>query len=320
MTDFPETDAPLLVVAGPTASGKSALAIDAACEFGGVVIAADSMQIYRELSVLTARPSADEEAQVPHRLFGVLPVAEACSAAHWLEMARGAVAEARGEGRLPIVVGGTGLYLKALGEGLVLVPDIPEAVVAEGKTRLAEVGGEAFRDELAALDAAAAERLPAGDSQRMVRAWAVATATGRPLSDWQADAGTLPPVAGRIATIALLPERSDLYAACDARFDIMMERGALDEVRVLLALGLDADLPAMKAVGVPELGRYLAGEWTLDDAAAKAKQATRNYAKRQLTWLRHQGDPEFILSAQYSKSVKTKIFSFIRRFLLTGGG
>lgn len=309
----------IVIVAGPTASGKSALAVDLALEFGGEAINADSMQVYRELSVLTARPSAADEARVPHRLFGVLPASEACSVARWLALATEAIAEARAGGRLPILVGGTGLYLKALRAGLAPVPKVPAEVRDAAEAHYDKVGGVAFRAELAALDPEAAARLPDGDRQRLIRAYAVAKATGRSLADWKREAPTaLAPVPGRYCTLALIPPRDLLYAACDGRFGRMLEQGAMEEVRALLALNLDPALPAMKAVGVPELGQVLEGVWTLEEAAAKARQATRNYAKRQLTWLRHQLVADRVFDTQYSESLRPEIFSFIRQFLLTG--
>jgi tRNA dimethylallyltransferase len=306
---------PVLIVAGPTGSGKSALAIDAAVEFRGTVINADSMQVYRELRLLTARPSAEDEARVPHRLFGVLPAAEVCSAGRWLAMAAVEIAAARAQGRLPIVVGGTGLYLKALTNGLVPVPEIPEAARGEARALHRRLGGEAFKEELAGLDPVAAARLPAGDSQRLIRAYEVVAATGRTLADWQRQEPAKPAVDARFATIVLSPPREDLYAAVDARFDAMIAAGALDEVRALVAL--DPALPAMKAVGVKELAAHLRGEIDLEPACAAAKKATRNFAKRQRTWLRHQLDPDEQAFEQYSERIYPKMLSFIRQFLLT---
>ncbi|MCH7955926.1 MAG: tRNA (adenosine(37)-N6)-dimethylallyltransferase MiaA [Proteobacteria bacterium] len=309
---------PILIIAGPTASGKSALALDAAEEFTGTVINADSMQVYRELRVLTARPTDGDEARAPHRLFGALPVTEACSAGRWLGMARAEIEAARGAGRLPILVGGTGLYLKALTDGLAPVPGIPQGVRSEARRLHARLGGEAFRAELAKVDAEAARRLDAGDSQRLIRAFEVVRATGRPLADWQRQGAGGPATDARFATIVLAPPRDALYAAIDARLDTMIEEGALDEVAALDRLGLDAGLPAAKAVGVPELRRHLRGEITLDEALDSAKRASRNFAKRQLTWLRHQMPGAHVVSAQYSESLRPEIFSFICQFLLTG--
>ena len=309
---------PVLVIAGPTASGKSALAVDVAEEFTGTVINADSMQVYRELRVLTARPGPADEARVPHRLFGVLPVTEACSAGWWLEMAVREIEDAQARGRLPVVAGGTGLYLKVLGEGLAAVPDIPAQVRREALALHARLGGEAFLAELARLDAEAAGRLAAGDSQRLVRAYEVVVATGRPLAYWHALPGAVAAAEARFATIVLLPPRQALYAAIDARFDAMMAAGALDEVAALEAFDPGPSLPAMKALGIRELRRHLEGEIGLADAVEEAKRASRNYAKRQLTWLRHQMTPTHTVEAQYSESMQPEIFSFIRRFLLTG--
>ena len=309
---------PIVIIAGPTASGKSALALDAAEEFTGTVINADSMQVYRELRVLTARPTDGDEARVPHRLFGALPVTEACSAGRWLGMARAEIEAARGAGRLPILVGGTGLYLKALTDGLAPVPGIPQGIRSEARRLHARLGGEAFRAELAKVDAEAARRLESGDSQRLIRAFEVVRATGRPLADWQRQGAGGEATDARFATIVLAPPRDALYAAIDARLDTMIEEGALDEVAALDRLGLDAGLPAAKAVGVPELRRHLRGEITLDEALDSAKRASRNFAKRQLTWLRHQMPGAHVVPAQYSESFQPEIFSFICQFLLTG--
>ncbi len=300
---------PIVIVAGPTASGKSALALDIAEAFAGSLINADSMQVYAELRVLTARPGTADLARAPHHLFGVLPAAEAGSAGRWLEMALGTIAEVRQAGRLPIIVGGTGLYLKALTEGLAPVPEIPDDVNAEARRLHQELGGEAFRERLAEIDPESAARLPAGDSQRLVRAYAVARATGRPLADWQADDGQTPP--GPFVTVALEPPRDDLYRAIDARFEAMLAAGALDEVRGLAALGLAPELPAMKALGVPELIRHLGGECSLEEAADRARQATRNFAKRQTTWLRHQLAADHVVESLYTAELKDRVLGIL---------
>lgn len=284
----------VLVIAGPTASGKSHLALDLAAARRGTVINADSMQVYRELRILTARPGTAEMERAPHRLYGILSAAEACSAARWRALTVAAIEEARGEGRLPILVGGTGLYLKALFEGLAEMPPIPSAVRDAARARHRKLGGEAFRAELARRDPDSAARLATGDTQRLIRAWEVLEATGRPLPVWQ-KAGTAKKMGYTYRTILVMPPRDALYAACDARFDAMVAAGALDEVRALMALGLDPTLPAMKSLGVRELAQHLAGEWTLEQAAEKARQATRNYAKRQTTWFRHQLVPDLVL-------------------------
>ena len=284
----------VLVIAGPTASGKSRLALDLAAARRGTVINADSMQVYRELRILTARPDAAEMARAPHRLYGILSAAEACSAARWRALALAAIEEARAEGRLPILVGGTGLYLRALFDGLAEIPPIPRDLRAAARARHRDLGGQAFRAELARRDPESAARLAAGDTQRLVRAWEVVEATGRPLPDWQR-AGGAGMGAHAYRAVLLMPPRDALYAACDARFGAMVAAGALDEVRALLALGLDPALPALKSLGVRELARHLVGEWTLEQAVEKARQATRNYAKRQTTWFRHQFAPDLVL-------------------------
>jgi len=306
---------PVVIIAGPTASGKTALALDVARAFTGTVINADSMQVYRELRVLTARPGPADEAAAPHRLFGVLAASEACSAGRWLKLAAAEIDAERGAGRLPVVVGGTGLYLKALIEGLAAVPEVPAAVNAEVRRRFDRIGGEAFRAELARRDPEAAAKLPAGDGQRLKRAMAVVEATGRPLAEWQRRQPEAPWVKARFGVVALMPPRDALYAAADARFEAMMATGALDEAKALAALGLDAGLPAMKALGVPALARHLAGELPLADAVTAAKQATRNFAKRQLTWLRNQLVADHVIAALYGPAERADALAWVKRFL-----
>ena len=323
----------VVVVAGPTASGKSALALDLAVELGGTVINADSMQIYRELEILAARPGAAALGGAPHRLYAVLSGSEVCSAGRWRRMAQQAIAEALELGRLPILAGGTGLYLKALEQGLAALPPIPEPVRAAARAYHAEIGGEAFHAALAARDPVMAERLHPRDSQRLVRAWEVLEATGRSLADWQAmQQAEAPPY--RILRFTLLPERAALYAACDRRFEAMIAAGALAEVRRLLALQLDPALPVMKALGVRPLLRHLAGELELDEAVAAGQTETRRYAKRQLTWLRTQVpagrvldgedmddsckiDTSWIVDQKYSDKLTDRIFAIIRESVLT---
>ncbi|HVI51083.1 MAG TPA: tRNA (adenosine(37)-N6)-dimethylallyltransferase MiaA [Candidatus Sulfotelmatobacter sp.] len=305
-----------IVVAGPTASGKSALALTLAEQLNGVVINADSMQIYDVLRVVTARPSVEDEARAPHRLYGMLQPAELCSAGRWRSMAAAEMETAWAEGRLPVVVGGTGLYLRALVQGLSPIPDIPDDVRQAARALFEQMGNEAFHALLASRDPVIAARLHPSNSQRLVRAWEVAEATGRTLSDWQTEppADTLD---AAFHTILIAPEREALYAGCDRRFEIMMEQGALDEVRRITALNLDPALPAMKALGVPELAAHLAGRVTLQHAVAQAQQSTRNYAKRQSTWFRHQLQTDTVLSTQFSERFFPEIFAKIRLFLLT---
>jgi tRNA dimethylallyltransferase len=248
----------------------------------------------------------------------------ACSAGRWRELAVAEIEAARGAGRLPVVVGGTGLYLRALARGLADLPQIPDELRRAARARHEALGGPAFYAELAARDPATAARLEPGDSQRLIRAWEVLEATGRPLAEWQAsDPGRRSPY--RFLRFVLMPPRQALNAACDGRFLGMLENGALDEVRALLALDLDPALPVMKALGVAELAAHLGGALALEAAAARARQATRRYAKRQMTWLRTQlpndlaaGDVSpILLDAQYSKSLDNEIFTNIRNFMLT---
>jgi tRNA dimethylallyltransferase len=307
---------PVLVVAGPTAGGKSTLALAAAEEFGGTVVNADSMQVYRDLRILTARPTDAETARAPHRLFGVLDGDDSCSAGRWRAMAAVEIAEAHRGGRLPIMVGGTGLYLAALAGGLADIPKVPVDVVASVERRLKQAGAAALHAELAARDPAMAARLRPSDPQRLARALGVLEATGRSLADWQARP-TPPLPALAFHRVLLMPPRAELYAACDARFTAMLAAGAIEEVRTLLARGLPSSRPVMKAIGVAELGAVLAGRMTLAAATAKAQQATRNYAKRQRTWFRHQMIADQTTETKLSESTVAGIFAKIRHFVLT---
>jgi tRNA dimethylallyltransferase len=281
-----------VLIAGPTASGKSALALALAEATGGVVINTDSMQVYRDLRVLTARPTPEEEARVPHRLYGTCDAAVNCSAGSWVADAAVALAEAKAAGRLPIFVGGTGLYFKALTRGLSAMPPVPEEVRDDVRARMARDGVEALHAELARRDPVSAARLKPRDSARVARALEVIEATGRALPDWHRD--TLPPLLDPdgVTAVFLAPDRNALYARINARFETMLETGALDEVAALAARKLDPMLPAMKAHGVPALIRYLAGEITRNEAVEVGQIDTRHYAKRQFTWFRHQL-PEF---------------------------
>lgn len=277
----------ITLIAGPTASGKSRLALQTAQATGAVILNADSQQLYADLNVLSARPSAEDEAQAEHRLYGVADAADAWSVGRWTRAVLTELETLDAEGRPALLVGGTGLYFLSLTRGLA---DIPQ-VAPEVRDRLDatyEAEGEAgFRRRLAEVDPEAENAIESGDRQRLVRALSVHAQTGRPLSAFKAD--TRPLIeADRWTGLVVEPPRDRLYAACDRRVDVMIETGAVDEVRTLLARNLDPALPAMKAVGVRELGAHLAGEVTLDEAMATMKQATRNYAKRQLTWFRNQ--------------------------------
>jgi tRNA dimethylallyltransferase len=316
-----EADTPeIVIVAGPTASGKSALALAIAEEFGGTIINADSQQVYRDLAVLSARPSDADMARVPHRLYGMIDAAENCSAGRWLALAQAEVGAARAAGRLPILTGGTGLYLEALLNGLAELPPIPASARETAKALHAELGGVAFRERLAALDPVSAAKLGANDTQRLTRAYEVALATGKSLSQWQEEQAPAPDL--RAAAVVLLPEREGLYKACDARVTAMIDHGAEEETRALLARGLAANLPAMKAVGLRELGATLDGRVSLEEAIAAMQQVTRQYAKRQYTWFRNRLQASGMLrritvNEQFSVSLLPDIFSFIRHSLLT---
>jgi tRNA dimethylallyltransferase len=281
-----------VLIAGPTASGKSALALELAETARGMIINVDSMQVYRDLRVLTARPIEEDETRAPHRLYGHIDAAINFSAGQFVADAAAALAEARAQARLPILVGGTGLYFKALIRGLSAVPPIPGEVRESVRARLARDGAEALHAELAHRDPASAERLGPRDRTRIARALEVVEATGRSLTEWHRE-GLPPPLApGQFHAVFLAPEREALYAAIDARFEAMLKAGALEEVARLANRQLDPLLPAMKAHGVPPLLRHLAGEITLAEAATIARADTRHYAKRQFTWFRHQL-PEF---------------------------
>ena len=278
----------VVLIGGPTASGKSALALALAEALGGIIINADSMQVYRDLRIITARPTPAEEARVPHRLYGHIDAQVNYSTGRWCVEAQAALREAEQAGRLPIVVGGTGLYFKALTHGLAAVPPIPPQVQAQVRARLQREGLAALHSELSERDPVLARRLMPGDRARITRALEVVLATGRSLAQWQRE-GTIPPLEPRRAVrIFLAVERAELYSRIDARFDAMLAADALAEVQALAARHLDSALPAMKAHGVPWLRRHLAGEIDLATAAGGAKRDTRRYTKRQATWFRHQ--------------------------------
>jgi tRNA dimethylallyltransferase len=288
----PVDESAVILIAGPTASGKSALALALAEQYGGTIINADSMQVYRDLRIITARPTAAEEERAPHRLYGHVDAAENFSVGRWCWEAAAALAAVRREASHAIIVGGTGLYFSALTRGLAAVPPIPATVRAEVRERLARDGTPALHAELSRRDPAAAARLTPGDRARVTRALEVVLATGRPLKDWQEDEAPAILDISRAAKIFLMPDREELLRRIDARFDAMIAAGALEEVRALAARRLDPELPAMKAHGVPWLIRHLKGEMTLTQAAAEAKRDTRQYTKRQATWFRNQL-PEF---------------------------
>ena len=304
-------------MAGPTASGKSALALALARLVGGTVINADSMQVYRELRVVTARPSAAEEALVPHALYGVRPAADPASAAWWRGTALAAMAGARG---LPILCGGTGLYFSTLVEGLADIPEPGAAIRAEARAMLAALGAEGLHARLEGVDPVTAGRLRRQDGQRVARAWEVWRGTGRGLASWQEQPGVAAP--WRFSAVVIDPPREALRASIGVRCAAMLEGGALEEVRDLLALGLDPTLPAMRAHGVPELSAHLRGEMSLAEAMRRMALATGQYTKRQATWFRHRrmADParthtihaRIAGPEQYSERELAQILSFVQ--------
>jgi tRNA dimethylallyltransferase len=313
------TNAPVIVIGGPTASGKSGLALAIAERLNGVVINGDAIQVYRDLRVLTARPGAADENRAPHRLYGMLDAAETCSAGRWQALALAEIDAVTAAGKRAVVVGGTGLYLRALMEGIAPIPDIPADVRVAARARHAEIGGKEFYAELAVRDPVMAARLEPADGQRLMRAWEVIEATGRSLAQWQEEPVEAPDL--DFTMIVLTPPREDIYAACDARLGAMVSGGALDEVGALMKRAesekLDPGLPVLKAVGYAELAAHLAGRTTLEAAVAAAQQQTRRYAKRQMTWFRHQlpdreaAPPTNIQVLKYSFVNDIKIFSNI---------
>lgn len=284
----------VIVIGGPTASGKSGLALDIARRANGIIINADSMQVYDGLPRLTAQPDAADRAAAPHRLYGVLPPAQSCSAARWRDMALVAIDETLAAGRLPVVVGGTGFYIRTLTDGISPMPEVPANVRTRLAAQIEQEGNEAFHRRLAARDPVMAARLHPSNTQRLIRAMEVLEHTGKSLAEWQALPADGPPPHLRFIKVALLPPRDVLYPRCDKRFLQMIEDGVLDEVRAFPA-PQETPWPLHKALGYPELRAYLDGTCTREDAIIQAQQSTRNYAKRQVTWFRHQMDADIVL-------------------------
>lgn len=277
-----------LLIAGPTASGKSAVALALAERLSGVVVNADSMQVYRDFRVLTARPTVEEEARAPHLLYGHVDAAENYSVGRWAVDASKVIAEVGASGRLPIFVGGTGLYFRALTQGLSSMPAVPETVRDKVRSEAEGTPTPELHAKLSRTDPKMAGALRPSDRQRILRALEVFEATGRSLADWQSSPG-IPLIDPNDALqVFLSVDRAELHRRINARFDRMLEAGALDEVRALAARSLDPALPALKAHGAPWLSRHLLGEISLEEASTKGKADTRKYAKRQETWFRHQ--------------------------------
>ncbi|PWV99146.1 tRNA dimethylallyltransferase [Hoeflea marina] len=286
-----------ILIAGPTASGKSKLALELAASRNGEIINADSMQVYDVLQVLTARPSEAEMGGVAHHLYGHVPPGAEYSTGAWLAQAERSVADVRARGRLPILVGGTGLYFRAITGGLSDMPTIPPGVRAAWRARLEDDGVEALHAELSRRDPAMGARLKVADRQRILRALEVIDATGKSILAFQGRGAPAVIVPERAERIVILPDRAVLNARIGERFSRMVAGGALEEVRRLMALGLTASSPAMKAIGVSQLREVIEGRWTQAQAIEKATIATRQYAKRQMTWFRNQLDDGWIREA-----------------------
>lgn len=289
MSDLTD-DFDAILITGPTASGKSALAMRLAGEAGGVVINADSMQVYDTLSVITARPAEVEMQGVPHRLYGHVPALKAHSTGEWLREVQAMLAVLKAEGRLPVIVGGTGLYFKALTGGLSDMPEISQDVRCRVRLRLKEEGPAALHAELSRRDGLVAQSLQTADGQRIVRFLEVLEETGRSIADFQGKAGPMVIDPKRARKLIVLPDRAVLQARIDRRFEIMLETGAVEEVEALMAQDPAADLPVMKAIGVREIGEMLAGRMSRAEVIARGSALTRQYAKRQMTWFRNQND------------------------------
>ncbi|MFN3312871.1 MAG: tRNA (adenosine(37)-N6)-dimethylallyltransferase MiaA [Hyphomonas sp.] len=279
---------PAILIHGPTASGKSALATELARRLGGEVINADSMQVYRDLQVISARPTLDEMAGVPHHLFGFVDAGARFSTGEWLEAARAEILRLQRLNKPAVIVGGTGLYLLALTQGLSDIPPVPEEIRAEVRAISETEGAEGLRRRLMPHDPDLAERLGSGDRQRLARAYEVWLATGRPLSDFQTERQPAVLKDGEWMGIALTPPRAALYRKIDRRFEGMLMQGAMAEARALVARNLDPELPCMKALGMPSLAAFVRGEISAEEAAESAKRDSRRYAKRQFTWIGRQ--------------------------------
>ncbi|MBX9458639.1 MAG: tRNA (adenosine(37)-N6)-dimethylallyltransferase MiaA [Rhizobium sp.] len=290
MNTFPETTMDAILITGPTASGKSALALELARAHGGEVINADSMQVYDTLRVLTARPDVAEMGGIRHHLYGTIPAGQAFSTGEWLRAVEGVLGDIRSRGKLPIFVGGTGLYFKALAGGLSDMPEVPAEIRARWRRRLDEDGPWALHAELGARDPEMADQLSTSDGQRIVRALEIMEASGRSLASFQTGAGKALVAATRARKLIVQPDRTVLHDRINRRFAAMFDHGAIEEVEALLRLELSRDLPVMKAIGVPQVAAFLRGELTREQVISQASAATRQYAKRQMTWFRNQLD------------------------------
>ena len=300
---------PVIVIGGPTACGKSGLALAIAENFDGIIVNADAIQVYRDLRILTARPTEDEEKRIPHRLYGILDAKESCSAGTWQALALKEIENIQNIGKLPIIVGGTGLYLKALTEGIAPIPKIPLSVRKSVREFYSEVGKAEFYTQFTKKDPIMAARIQPNDAQRLMRAWEVMEATGKSISLWQEEKMQSPNL--KFTMVVGTPLRETLYAACDKRIFNMISDGVLEEVKALMIRFQNEkfnNLPVFKAIAFKEFSSYLAGDTTLDIAITKAQQQTRRYAKRQMTWFRNQTNIE---AGNKKRNVKVLKYSYL---------
>ena len=303
-----------IIICGPTGAGKSSMALNLAKKFKGVIINADSVQIYREIKILSGRPTSDDYRQAPHRLYGIMSIFKPCTLGIWRKMALEIIKECERSGHLPIICGGTGLYIKFLLNELSAIPEIPPSIKLEAREKLKELGNENFRELLSKNDPVSASRIKSGDTNRLLRAWEVFTATTKPLSYWHKKSRK----AGsqhKFFKVCLMPERKALYSICDQRFLEFVEQGAVEEARAFDFITASPELPASKTLGLLELIKYIKGELELSDAIEQAQRTTRRYAKRQLTWFRHQLDEDFLIQNLCCRKTVSDCFKKIVNFL-----
>ena len=303
-----------IIICGPTGAGKSSMALNLAKKFKGVIINADSIQIYREIKILSGRPTSDDYRQAPHRLYGVMSIFKPCTLGIWRKMAFETFKDCELSGHLPIICGGTGLYIKFLLNELSPIPEISPSIKLEAREKLKELGNENFRELLSKNDPVSASQINSGDTNRLLRAWEVFTATTKPLSYWHKksrEAGSQ----HKFFKVCLMPERKALYSICDQRFLDFVEQGAVEEARAFDFITASSELPASKTLGLLELIKYTKGELELSDAVDQAQRATRRYAKRQLTWFRHQLDEDFLIQNLSCRKTVSDCFKKIVNFL-----
>ncbi len=306
-----------IILSGPTASGKSALALFIAQKFDAVIINCDSKQLYKEIPIITAQPTADEMAQIPHELYGCISVAEHCSVGRWIDMVKPVIDKTHADGKIPMLVGGTGMYIKYLTEGIPQMPDIDEEIRTQVRAQIQEEGSAVTHTKLAAIDPDIAAKLEPGDSQRIARAMEVIRQTGKSLLYWQQQKAEAIYPADSFIKFFLSPPREKVYENCNSRFVKMLDAGLMDEMKALDAMQLDPELPSMRSHGVPEMLAYLHGNMTLEEAVEQSQQNTRHYIKRQFTWFRNQMKDTVCLDDFDIDAVKTKMLKELKQFLLT---